>query len=335
MATTETINIGMRSINLITEEIIFYKHQAGAAIIEIGNRLIEAKEQLKHGEWLPWLEEKIDFSEKAATNFMRIAREYSNQQSIADLGTGKALALLALPASERDDFIEEIHEVKGEKKTVSNMTTKELETAVRERTEAIKLRDEANTISVNLQKRTEELEVKLSNAETLEKEAKIEADKLVIELGEAQRELAELKDKALTSASEPDKEALENLRKEITLEAEKAAEEKVKEKIDKALADKKDADAKLAAAQADCKTIEEQLDIEKKQALLQIESLQRQLAITSSEHTTIFKTHFDNAQVCINKMTECIGKLKEEDETCTKLTAALKTLCEKTIAALP
>lgn len=65
-----------RGIETITEEIIFYKNVGGQAVIEIGRRLTEAKAQLKHGEWLPWLREKVEFSETSAQNFMRIAREY-------------------------------------------------------------------------------------------------------------------------------------------------------------------------------------------------------------------------------------------------------------------
>ena len=82
-----------RPLELITEEIVFYKRQAGASIIEIGRRLNEAKAQLSHGEWLPWLREKVDLSERSAQNFMRLAREYSKSAEIADLGAAKALAL--------------------------------------------------------------------------------------------------------------------------------------------------------------------------------------------------------------------------------------------------
>jgi flagellar biosynthesis GTPase FlhF len=122
-----------RGIETITEEIIFYKNVGGQAVIEIGRRLTEAKAQLKHGEWLPWLREKVEFSETSAQNFMRIAREYGNTHLVGDLGASKALVLLALPASERENFAQEKHVVNGEEKSVSEMSKRELEEAIRQR----------------------------------------------------------------------------------------------------------------------------------------------------------------------------------------------------------
>ena len=63
-----------RDIDVITEEINFYKQQAGMAILEIGKRLVEAKDQLSHGEWLPWLEKKVEFSERSAQQYIRLWR---------------------------------------------------------------------------------------------------------------------------------------------------------------------------------------------------------------------------------------------------------------------
>ena len=88
-----------RGIAVITDEIIFYKQVGGQAVLEIGKRLIEAKAQLKHGEWLDWLRDRVEFSEASAQRFMRLAREYGNASLVTDLGTSKALELLALPAS--------------------------------------------------------------------------------------------------------------------------------------------------------------------------------------------------------------------------------------------
>lgn len=79
----------VRSITAITDEIIFYKNVGGQAVIEIGKRLIEAKAQLKHGEWLPWLSEKVEFSETSAQRFMQLAREYGNTSLVGIWGPQK------------------------------------------------------------------------------------------------------------------------------------------------------------------------------------------------------------------------------------------------------
>lgn len=80
-----------RGIESITAEILQLKQDAGNAILGIGQRLIEAKAMLPHGEWLPWLTEQVEFSERTARNFMRLAREWTNRQALADLGAAKAL----------------------------------------------------------------------------------------------------------------------------------------------------------------------------------------------------------------------------------------------------
>ena len=126
-----------RDIETITAEILELKQTAGSAILNIGQRLIEAKEMLDHGEWLPWLEERVEFSERSAQNFMRLAREWSNPQTLADLGASKALTLLALPPVEREEFLSEEHVVNGEAKSVVDMSARELEKAVKERDAAV------------------------------------------------------------------------------------------------------------------------------------------------------------------------------------------------------
>ena len=127
----------VRDIGTITTEILRLKQDAGNAILSIGQRLIEAKAMLPHGEWLPWLTEQVEFSERTARNFMRLAREWTNRQALADLGAAKALTLLALPPEERERFMEENHVVDGEEKSVIDMTSRELEKAVKERDEAL------------------------------------------------------------------------------------------------------------------------------------------------------------------------------------------------------
>lgn len=117
-----------RSIEVITTEILLYKQQAGLAILEIGKRLIEAKEQLPHGEWLPWLSEQVDISERMAQQFMKLSREWRNPNLISDLGPTKALALLAVPEEEREQFAKDVD--------AEHVSVRELKAAIRDRDEA-------------------------------------------------------------------------------------------------------------------------------------------------------------------------------------------------------
>ena len=47
-----------------------------------GKMLIEAKSQLPHGEWLPWLKAHFRLSHETARTYMRLAREYENPRDL-------------------------------------------------------------------------------------------------------------------------------------------------------------------------------------------------------------------------------------------------------------
>ena len=48
--------------------------------IEIGRRFVEAKEVVEHGEWSNWLEKFVEYSQRTATNLMKIFNEYGADQ---------------------------------------------------------------------------------------------------------------------------------------------------------------------------------------------------------------------------------------------------------------
>ncbi|MCI1965868.1 MAG: DUF3102 domain-containing protein [Oscillospiraceae bacterium] len=147
----ETVTGSPRSMEQITMEINFYKAQTAQNIIEIGKRLIEAKQQLPHGEWLPWLKDKVQFSNNSAERFMRIAQEFSNSSPVTNLPYTKLLALLQVPEEDREKFIKETHLVNGREKAVPDMSKRELEQAIKER-------DEARRFKEQLQERCEKAE---------------------------------------------------------------------------------------------------------------------------------------------------------------------------------
>jgi len=55
-----------------TQNILQLKKRTAENIVEIGLELIEVKKNLKHGQWLKWLEE-VEFSDRTARRFMSFA----------------------------------------------------------------------------------------------------------------------------------------------------------------------------------------------------------------------------------------------------------------------
>lgn len=330
-----------RPIEVITAEIWLYKNQAGAAILEIGRRLIEAKAQLSHGEWLPFLEEKVDFSEASAQRFMRLAREYENPSPVTDLGASKALVLLALPASERDDFVAEKHLVNGEEKTVAEMSKRELEKAIKERDKA---RYEAENARADAARAVDEREKMASDMAVL-KQMNETAEE---ELRASEKLRADLVSELEAMKSRPKEVAVEKVVDQQAIDkaaadARKAAEEDLQKKIQKAEKAKETAEKAKAAAEqemAAAKIAAEQAatvaEKEKQAMAEQVQDLRKKLAVASSSEMTIFKLHFEQGQASINKMAECIGKMEEAGDAAgaAKLKNALRALLNSTLEVL-
>lgn len=86
-------------------EIKVLKGQAVQNIIEVGKRLIKAKELVPHGKWGEWLDTKVDFSERQAQRLIQVAREFPNPTSVAGLSQTKIFKLLSIPSDERGVII--------------------------------------------------------------------------------------------------------------------------------------------------------------------------------------------------------------------------------------
>ena len=297
-----------RTIEVITGELLEAKQAGGEAILTIGRCLIEAKEMLPHGEWLPWLNEKVEFSERTARNFMRLAREWSDRKALSDLGASKALTLLALPAEEREQFMEE--------NNVIDMTTRQLEQAIKERDEARKAAQaaqaEASTAEQARAKLAEDmalLNARLNGAREDQEVAVASARKLAAEL-------EELKNRPVSVAVETvvDQDAINKARAEAVAE--------MQAKLDKAKEAKKKAEEKArevqeALAQAQRK-LEEQVLAEKKAAL------------GADKDIAQFEVFFSQVQETANKMRGLLLKARgREDQTAAQgMERALRALAE-------
>ena len=75
-------NVATRDLTAIATE-IRARAQTIADVIEIGGLLIEAQAQLDHGEWLPWVERELDFTERTAQNYMAAYRFALKYETVA------------------------------------------------------------------------------------------------------------------------------------------------------------------------------------------------------------------------------------------------------------
>ena len=145
--TPEVIAAEINSIKEQTRKVVLYNS------IEIGRKLVEAKELVPHGEWGNWLEKAVDYSKSTANNLMKIFEEYGSDQitllddnlksqAFGNLNYSQAVLLLGLPSDDREKFVEE--------NKVDEMSTRELKKAIadlkkanKEKDNALKERDEA------------------------------------------------------------------------------------------------------------------------------------------------------------------------------------------------
>ena len=314
-----------RPIEVITQEIKFYSQQAGMSIIEIGKRLHEAKICLPHGEWGNWLKNEVNFSERTAQNFMRIAREYRNPQMIADMGNSatKALLLLSVPAEEREAFVAEEHIIDGEAKTVAEMSTREMEDLTKqlaaERAEKEKLQSQLNLFQEEAQKEKDAA----VDAVMKESEDRIEALIAKREVAEQAQKAAE--DKISTLEAELDEAKMkaeqtvlvdETELEKVRAEAEAKAREEMEAKLEKEKANAEKYRKEAAAAE---KAIEahEQAQKEAEEAALQakdeLAKVKAEAAKEPSASTTeVFKVRLETVLGEVNKMVDCIAQAREE-----------------------
>jgi hypothetical protein len=77
-----------------------------AAMVEIGESLLRAKELLGHGNFLPWLRAEFLMSERTARNYMALFACFQGKTgNFADMDPSTARELIAAPAEVRDPIM--------------------------------------------------------------------------------------------------------------------------------------------------------------------------------------------------------------------------------------
>lgn len=341
----------VRTTEMVAAEIRALTASMLGNIIEIGRRMCEAKEMIPYGEFGKWIKENTGYSVSTANNFMRLFQEYGNpqgcifgaqveSQTIGKLSYSKALALLALPAEERETFVDE--------NNVGDMSTRELKQALRERDEAIRRAEAAEQAGegsalamAELQEKLDAAQTKIGNLERAEQEALNKfrdadqtADALLEELEELKKQPAAVDLEAVERAKEEAMEAANAVHRAQEKEA-SDAHKKAMEELKKQL-DKQNAALELAVKQRDeakgemNKAALARAEAEKQAAALrnQLEAAKKTEQVSGNKDIVEFNVYFQTAQGEMEKMGAVLDRLTDSGQ------AELAGKLKKAIAAL-
>lgn len=211
--------------------------------IALGQDCIDAKEQLPHGKFLPWLKE-LGLSSSTASNYMRVAREIAPGSRLAAQSYSKALALLSAPPEDREALAEE----------TEGQSAAEVRRLIEERNRAAEAANAETARANNAEKAAEEMRaiIDAKNKEIEEKAMQLcdAASDLIKAKNRAER--AEQNYNQLTKVTDKlraDLLTAENNRVEVEKVVEKVPEdyERIKKQLENA---KRSADDLIEAAAA-------------------------------------------------------------------------------------
>jgi chromosome segregation ATPase len=295
---------------LIAAEINSIKEQTQKIIlinsIEIGRRLAEAKSLLQHGEWGKWLEESVEYSQRTANNLMKIFEQYGDKQlslfgseaksqALANLSYTQAVALLGVPEDERENFVKE--------NDIENMSTRELQQAIKDK---------------------QEIEKKLKEAEQQAKKEKQAREKLAKEREKLEQQLKEQAELGDRLNDELERAKAENNKDEIELLQSKL-DDAVKE-VGDSLTKIKDLERLLKEKPIEAPAVVERVPEEIEKELAELRAKVGQQGVDKS--VVKFQVSFESL---VNEFKSLLGTLDEihDQETNQKYKKAVKGLIDK------
>lgn len=101
---------GLTRLDALAQEARVYSEAFVMSAFQLGRIFTEAKQYLKHGEWLDWVRENTGMSETYVRDSMRVFQKFGNKPSMLTLDKSKLFKLLPLPEGKVDDFMEQ-HDV--------------------------------------------------------------------------------------------------------------------------------------------------------------------------------------------------------------------------------
>ena len=299
-----------RTLPVIIGEIKIIEQNTARIVLEngiqIGERLIEAKEQVGHGGFGQWCKENLNYSQDTAQKFMKLAKEYGDDSSfLANTATSRnfsisnALSLLKLPEEDREKFVEE--------HPVEDMTNKALEEEIR------KLKEEKATLEEevwNVAKDRSEIDGRLSDAEA-------EVQRLQSELARAETDSENIEMQEMIDGMTEEIDALKEKLDKANDKAKKVKEDLKKEKdgrqaaIDQALGNQRHAMEQEIRKEVEAELVDARKHIGELTG--QIDQLEKRAANAGDEKKVQFKLLVDQLQQTFRSALDVVSQQTDEE----------------------
>lgn len=299
-------------------------------IIEIGKRFEIAKTLVEHGKWGEYCEKYTGYSQSMAENYIKAYKEYGKDQQslfgdftksklIGNLGITKLIELTAIPADEREHFVEENN-------ITEETTVKQLHKLIQEKTDALaqsaaKQAEAERKLKAEIEKNKQAAEEKQSMIERLQAELDIRnAEPATVPQDELEKMMQEADEKAKKSLqAEIDRLKTEKKKAEQAAEKAEQAAKKSKQKAKKA-------EQQYKKLQDDVSSEKEKVDAaekENEELKKTIEKLQKESLLGSNEKMVKLQMCFEQAQNSIIAVKTALAAV-EGSEKYDKLFAAVK-----------
>lgn len=292
-------------------------------LIEIGKRFAKAKTLVQYGKWGEYCEKYTGYKQAMAENYIKIYKEYGadqqslfgnfeNSESIKNLGVTKLIELTAIPADEREHFVEENN-------ITEETTVKQLHKLIQEKTDALDRAEKKQAVA------EKKLEEQIKQSEQAAKDKQLMIERLQAELDIRNAEPATVpQDELEKMMQEADEKAKKSLQAEIDkLKTEKKkAEQAAKKSKQKA----KNAEQQYKKLQDDVSSEKEKTaaaEKENEELKKTIEKLQKESLLGSNEKMVKLQMCFEQAQSSIIAVKTALAAV-EGSEKYDKLFAAVK-----------
>lgn len=310
-----------RTPQKIGEEIRSLTYQAKCMTVyygvEIGRRLVEAKQMVGHGAWGDWVKNETEFSQSTATRFMRVFEEYGaeqigifgaveNSSTLQNLSISNALRLLAVPKEEREEFAAEVD--------AEHISARELEQAIRERDEARSTAAAAKAEASAAEESRAKMETDMAALKNLQESAKAAEVEARRELEKVRAELQALRDKPVEVAVEVDQEAVSRAAEEARTAAEAAWREKLaaaERKLNDAAGERKALEDKITELRKKAKHAGTEGKEENARLSGEVDALKKQLAMSDAKIIT-FKAKLENMNAAFSGVESALGEMEPE-----------------------